>query len=395
MFHKKFKLLTFVWSGFDSQHRAVAGEITAFNIRFAKIQLQSQELTLKKVRRKFFFDYFKKPFSRHQISVLLKQLSLLISSNISLLPALNIIHDHLIHPRVRYFLAEIKEKIQKGFFLSTIMAEYPYYFTPMAQQLITIGEQTGRLDAMLEKIVSYQEKMDYFKHKVKKALLYPSIILIITSLVAIFLCHFILPEFEKLFAQFNTPLPLFTRLILHIGHNLSYSRLLLIFTTVITTFWMLRTRNFLIKIPWSIFKKVMHQLLLIQLTYTWGILLKAGIPLISALHLTVSTTENAVIKKTLRHMIQSIEQGQPFHRSIQITQLFPTMAIQMIAIGEEAGKLDILLAKLAETYEMEWITMIEKYIQWLEPTLLIGLAFFIGSFIIALYSPLFKLGMIL
>jgi type IV pilus assembly protein PilC len=342
--------------------------------------------------------------SSKKILTLIKQLSMLISSNIPLLQALEIILQTQDHEPSQKLISSVKQTIQEGYLLSFALRQHNKYFNHLTYQLITVGEQTGKLDTMLERIVIYQEKMMHLKNKIKKALFYPSIVAGTAITVICIFIIFVIPQFADFFSNFNVPLPLPTRILISTTHFLQHYLCIIILLASILTYIGILLRkcnqNIALLIDKQIltlplFGKIFRKSMVAKLAYSLHAMLSAGIPLVDALQSLHFLSNNHLFNRAIQHTDQLIEQGYPFHDALQTTKIFPKTFTQMVAIGEETGKLDTILQKVSDIYETEVTHLVDELIQLLEPSITVILGIMIGGLTIAMYLPIFKLGMMI
>jgi type IV pilus assembly protein PilC len=408
MFNKQYKSnsISFLWKGLDENGRKISGEIQAINIRFAKAQLEDESVLNLKIRRKnnFFSFSHNNKITNKDISLIMRQLATLLASGAPLLQALTVTSKSCEKKALQHLLHDIKNTIKQGNTLSSALQAHEQHFDNTTCQLIAAGEQSGSLEIMLERIATYKEKIEQLKKKVRKALLYPCAVISIAMMVTWVLLIFVVPQFAELFSGFGAQLPLPTQAIIKLADFLkSYWWLLLLL--IITPCWSLfffKRRNqtikkifdyIIFKIP--IFGKILQKATIARLIRTLATSFSTGVPLLEALQSLTKIANNILFTNALTQIHKSVKEGQTLHHSLQISKLFPHMTIQMVAIGEEAGKLSEMLIKIADFYEEEVDQMVDELSQLLEPLIMVILGIIIGGLVIAMYLPIFKLGMII
>lgn len=386
----------------------VTGQIKAINERFVKAELFKNQITPQKI---WLEKSLCKPFKRRakniadkKISELLCQLTTLIQAGIPILQSLESIKKSSKDINVQQLIQTTILDIQQGHALSYAFKKHPKQFDHFACHLITIGETSGTLDIMLTRIVSHRMKYERFKAKLKKALLYPTITLSVAFLVICIMLIFVIPQFESLFLSVGANLPLFTRLMIttsQLTTKYGWILLALIGLTIFLITHLKRTHPnskkqidaLLLRTP--IIGVLSKKILAARLTRTLATICSAGINITSAIDHAKNLSNNTLFYEAMLTTKKSIQHGKSLHFALQETQLFHNMVIQMIAIGEEAGKLDEMLEKIAEHYESEIDQFLDTFSLLIEPIIMVVLGVIIGGLIIAMYLPIFKLGTVI
>ena len=283
------------------------------------------------------------------------------------------------------------------------MNNYPKYFDNITCQFIAAGEQAGKLDIMLVRVANHKEKTALLKNKVKKALFYPIAVLTIAIIVTSILLIFVVPQFAELFSGFGATLPWLTQLVISIANQFStfwWLILFLIFPIFLCRFYQKKNKKFafiidrlILQLPF--FGKLIRKSIIARLTRTLATIFDSGIPLIEALNALPLIANNLVFRQGINEIQTAIKRGETLQQALKKTHLFPNMSIQMVAIGEEAGKLSAMLEKVAEFYETEVDQMVDGLSQLLEPLIMAVLGVIIGGLVIAMYLPIFKLGTVI
>jgi len=298
-------------------------------------------------------------------------------------------------------LAEISNQVASGQYLSTALRAHPTLFDSLFCNLVSVGERSGTLDLMLERAAQYQEKSLTLHRNLQSALAYPCFVLLVAAALVLFLLLGVIPQFETLFANFQTPLPPLTRGLLafsrFIGAHgggifvLCASTMLLAikaYQKISRVQWY--TMYYLYRIPiWGdFFKKVLFA----RLTYTLALTLKAGVPMLEALHIVASVITSPIYQKALQSTITAVSAGTPLHVALRQTGVFPKILIQWVATGETSGSLDTLLFKVAQHYEDALTVTTQTLHRLLEPIIMVILGGIVGTLVIAMYWPIFKMG---
>jgi type IV pilus assembly protein PilC len=396
----------FSWYGIDSKGFKLKGELTACNLQEAKAQLKQQKITLLKIKQQWVVLIFlaKNNIKEVDITELSVEFATLISAGIPLISALQVMGDSARKSAMRTMLVEISKKIESGRSLSEAIQCYEHYFGKLFCNLVAVGEHAGTLDAILEYLAIYREKMAALRRKIKKALFYPGIVLIVALGVTSAMLIFVLPQFEQLFQGVGAELPSLTKAIIKNAHLLrEYGGLLLVVVLIAVLLmrsglqrfksWQILFEKILLKLP--VLGKILREAILARCFRTLATTMRAGLPLLDALELTANIAGHSLYQQNFNYIGQQIKNGKTLYFSFQSTQKFPQRAIQMIRIGEESGRLDDMLQKLGEYFENQVDYKVQNLSQLLEPALMIFLCLIIGTLVIAMYLPIFRLGTVL
>lgn len=337
------------------------------------------------------------------IIIFTRHLSTLISAGIPLILALESIASFHHNPAMKRLLFTLQCDLLEGRSLAQCFKKFPSFFDSLYCQLIHAAEQSGTLDIMLKQMADSLEKTASLRKKIKKALTYPAALLVLSILVSVFLMLVIVPEFEALFSSFGATLPPITRFLITLSNFfLQQCWALMIFTmiAIVLTKYSL-SHSIFFK---SVFEKiifrfiflgpVMQKALLIKFSSTLAILLNAGTPLIDAINLLATIINTSAYQKALIKIREQIISGQSFQNALNESHLFPPIFIQLIGAGENTGSLGVMLEKIVTYYEEELDQTITNFNQLLEPIIMLILGGIVGSLVIALYLPIFRLGSI-
>ncbi|WED44346.1 type II secretion system F family protein [Legionella cardiaca] len=402
---KKHKTLRYFWKGIDLHGRQVRGEINAPNLLYAKFELQKQGINVEKIRKHY--ALLSNPFNQitsADIAIFSRQMATMIEAGIPLMHAFDIIMKGQIKQQMNVLIAAIKRDIEIGSTFAGALAKYPTLFNHLFCSLIEAGEKSGSLILMLNRVANYQEKLETVRKKIRKLLMYPSVVFIIALLITTGLLIFVIPQFSTMFKAFGAELPLLTRSVMNASIFLQNYWCLLFALLVGATVGLPQARKnsvtftryldiFLLKLPWI--GPVILKTIIARFTRTLGITLTAGLPLLQALQAAVNVTANRVYHLAGIRMQETIARGQSIQYALENTALFPAMVVQMIAIGEQSGTLEQMLNKIADYYEEEIDNTIESFNILLEPLIMSILGIVVGVLLLAMYIPIFKLGSIM
>ena len=298
-------------------------------------------------------------------------------------------------------LMSIKADIEGGTALAPALAKHPLYFDDLFCNLVEAGEQAGVLEELLDKIATYKEKTEALKAKIKKALTYPIAVIVVAIVVTAIIMIFVIPQFEDLFSSFGSELPAFTQIVVKMSKFTSewWWLMLGIAVGVIGSFSYSYKRSrkmretfdkILLKIP--VIGDILHKAAIARFARTLSTMFAAGVPLVEALESVSGATGNIVYSNAVLGMREDVSTGMALQTSMKTTGLFPHMVIQMVGIGEEAGSLDAMLAKVADFYEEEVDNAVDNLSSLMEPIIMSFLGVVIGGLVVAMYLPIFQMG---
>jgi type IV pilus assembly protein PilC len=295
----------------------------------------------------------------------------------------------------------VKQEVASGNSFATALRKKPQYFDDLYCSLVDAGEQAGALETLLERVATYKEKTEALKAKIKKAMTYPIAILVVAFIVSAILLIKVVPQFQSVFAGFGAKLPAFTLMVVGLSQLLQDWWLAVIAALVAAVFGfklaLKRSQRFrdgldrgLLKLP--IIGPLIYKSSVARYARTLSTTFAAGVPLVDALDSVASATGNIVFKNAVLRVKQDVSTGMQLNFSMRSTGVFPTLAIQMAAIGEESGSLDGMLDKVATYYEDEVDNMVDSMTSLMEPFIMVVLGIVVGGLVIAMYLPIFQLG---
>ena len=397
-------LLDFVYDGVNRRGQKVKGETTGRSLELAKAMLRKQGITIKSIKKKPKpLLSFKKAIKPIDIAIFSRQLATMIKAGIPLTQSLEIVTDAIDNPSMKVLVLQIKYDIESGGTFASALSKHPRYFDGLFCSLVDSGEQSGALEIMLERVATYKEKNERLKVKVKKALKYPIAVTIVAVIVTIILLVKVVPVFSGLFESFGEELPAFTQLVVTISEWMQawWFILIILIGSVIIGFIegkkrSRKFRNFLdrtiLKVP--IFGHITYQAIIARFARTLSTTFAAGVPLIDALESTAGVTNNVVFYNATQQIKNDVATGQQLQFSMRSTQLFPSLAIQLIGIGEESGKLEDMLDKVATYYENEVDNAVDGLTSLMEPVIMVVLGVLVGGLVVAMYLPILQMGSI-
>ncbi|TXK65025.1 type II secretion system F family protein [Alkalisalibacterium limincola] len=399
---RKSEMELFVWSGTDKRGQKMKGETSAKNANLLKAQLRQQGInpTLVKPKPKPLFGKAGSKITSRDIANFSRQIATMMQSGVPIVTAIEILANGQKNPRMKAMLDDIGAEISGGSPFSDALAKYPVQFDSLFQNLVRAGEGAGVLDTVLDTVASYKERTESLKAKIKKALFYPIAIIAVAVLVSAILLIFVVPQFEATFAGFGADLPAFTRMLVNLSEFMVaywWMMLLVAIGTFVGLGFAYRRSTALqrlvdraiLKVP--VIGNIMHEAAIARFARTLALTFKSGVPLVEALETVAGATGNIVYEDAVLKIRDDIAVGYQMHLAMAQVNLFPHMVTQMVAIGEEAGALDTMLFKVAEFYEEEVENKVDALASLLEPFVMVIIGVLVGSMVIGMYLPIFKL----
>ena len=395
-------LEVFLWEGKDKRGVKMKGEQPAKNESFVRAELRRQGITptVVKTKKKPLFGSKGANIKGKDIAVFSRQIATMLRSGVPIVTSLEIIASGHKNPKMAEMVGSLKRDIESGSSLSEALGKHPLYFDEVYRNLVKAGESAGVLDTVLETIATYKENIESLKGKIKKALFYPAMVVAAAILVSAVLLVFVVPQFEEVFKNFGAELPAFTQMVVGLSRFMVgwWWAILLIVVGTIMAFVGAKKRSVafshfldrtMLKLP--VIGKVLHDGSVARFARTLAVTFKAGVPLVEALESVAGATGNTVYEQAVLRIRDDVAVGYQVNMAMKQVGLFPHMVVQMTAIGEEAGALDTMLFKVAEFYEEEVNNAVDALASLLEPLIVIILGVVVGSMVIAMYLPIFKL----
>tara|TARA_R110002096_G_scaffold194356_8_gene376549 strand:- start:19610 stop:20830 length:1221 start_codon:yes stop_codon:yes gene_type:complete len=396
--------IIFQWEGMDTKGNRNKGEISARSDAIVKAELRRQGIRPLKVKKKpqpLLGSFGQKPIVPKDIAIFSRQLATMMAAGIPLVQAFDIIGKGHEKPAMQDMLASIKANIEGGSTLTESLAKFPFHFDELFCNLVEAGEHAGILEELLNKIAEYKEKTESLKAKIKKALTYPIAVLVVAVVVTAILLIFVVPQFESLFNGFGADLPAFTQMVVGLSRFMQESWWLVFGIIGIAVFILMqakkRSRKFnhfidrlVLKLP--VIGDIMNKAAIARFARTLSTMSAAGVPLVEALESVAGATGNIVYSEAVLQMREQVATGIQLQQSMKNAELFPHMVVQMVAIGEEAGSVETMLAKVADFYEEEVDNAVDSLSSLIEPLIMAILGVLVGGLIIAMYLPIFMLG---
>ncbi len=400
------KQCNFIWHGINHDGQLINGTLQARNLSALENYLKSRRITPLKIKkqRKSLSQLLNKKIKPKHITDFTRELKIFLDAGIPLSKALQISADGCDTPKIKIIALNLKQQIENGISLSQALSCYPQLFDTIYCSLIVIAEQSGTLSNSLQQLIDHQERSQQLKSKITKAMLYPLSVLTASLLITWGLLVFVIPQFQNIFASFGAKLPLLTLSVIHLAEGLQHNGIMIMITCCLILFLFITLHRHCLQC-----KKAVHKIFLRipfinyiinAVTITrWSQLLattlNAGIPLIHALELTKNTVKNSVHQEAIQLLIQQVTTGKPLNTAAKELNLFNSRTVQMLAVGENSGSLVEMLTKIADIHRSIINNTVENLSNLLEPVIMIILAILIGGLIVAMYLPVFNMGMMM
>lgn len=395
------KLVMYDWTALDKRGKRMKGEMQAKNAMLVKAELRRQGMNPQTVREKSkpLFNKGGKVKPR-DIAIFSRQIATMMASGVPMVQAFDIIANGQKNIKFKNMLVDVKTNIEGGASLHEALGQFPLHFDELYRNLVHAGESAGVLDTVLDTVATYKERMEGIKSKIKKALFYPVMVMVVALLVTMILLLFVVPVFQQTFAEAKAELPAPTQFVVSASQFMQSYWYVVIGLIVgsITAVVMAKKRSqrfahFLdrvsLKIP--VIGDILNKSAIARFARTLGVTFHAGVPLVEALDAVSGATGSIVYGEAVKQMRDDIAVGHQLQLSMRQTNLFPNMVVQMTAIGEESGSLDSMLFKVAEFYEEEVNNAVDTLSSLLEPFIMVILGVLVGGMVISLYLPIFKL----
>ena len=401
---KEAKLQTFTWQGKDKSGNKSKGKVDAANASMAKAQLRKQGILPSKVakdRGAGLFSAKSKPIKPVDIAFFTRQVATMLKSGVPLLQGLDITAGGVEKDKLKEIIYSIKNDVNSGLDFSTALTKYPEHFDDLYCSLVSAGEQSGALEQMLDRVATYKEKLESLKAKIKKALTYPTAVIVVGIVVSAILLVKVVPQFQDVFKSFGADLPAFTLFVIGLSEIAQKWWWVVLIGVAVSGFLFskarLKSKNFrdnvdkaMLKIP--VIGGILHNASIARFARTLATTFAAGVPLVNALESAAGASGNALYRDAILQIRNGVSTGQSLNNAVTMTGIFPNMTVQMIAIGEEAGSLEMMLEKVADFYEELVDNAVDNLSSLLEPLIMAILGVLVGGLVIAMYLPIFQLG---
>ena len=342
---------------------------------------------------------FPTKIKKKDLAVFCRQFYTMLDSGLEIVKCLDILGIQSENKTLRKTVLSVNKKVQKGFVLSEAMKKYPNILPIVLTSMVTAGEVSGNLDTIMDRMATHFEKENKVEAKVKSAMVYPTVLAIVSCFVVVFMLIAILPTFTGMFEGSDLPLPGPTMALLNISNSLQshwyvYGTILILLIVGTKLLWHNKEGRYLfdfIKLRLPIIKTSTTKIITSRFTRTLSTLMSAGIPLIQSMEVVAKVVDNAVVEERLILSIDNIRKGMPLSRAVKEVDIYPPMVDAMIKIGDESGALDEILFKTADFYDQEVEETIIRATSLLEPLMIVVMGLIIGFIVIAMYMPMFEI----
>ena len=398
-------MAAFAYDAINAQGLEISGVIHAPDVSAAREQLQTRGLLPQSLAERNAAgergagSAFKKVKPK-SLQVFARQFATMIGAGVSVVQALVTLEEQTDDKYLAEVIADVRSDVEGGVILSKALARHPKVFNRLFVAMVEAGESSGTLDTVLDRVAVQIEKETQIKRRVKGAMVYPAVVISFAFLVLTFMLLFIIPVFVNVFDDLNGNLPRLTQFVMNVSYALRHYWFIIfpaIGGMIFAFFRLKRTERgrqvwdrFKLRIPMRV-GDVVHKIALARFSRTLSTLVSSGVDIIKALEITGATSGNWVVEQSLADIRTRVHEGVPISQPLQEDPVFPPMVGQMVKIGEETGELDGMLGKVADFYEDEVDSSIQSLTSIIEPILMIGVGIMVGTIVIAMYLPMFKM----
>lgn len=342
---------------------------------------------------------FEKGVGLKDLAIMSRQASTMLTSGLSLLRALSILADQTDNKKLKDILGKVRDDVERGVSFSDAVAKYPVDFPPIMINMIRAGETGGFLDQAMDSIATNFEKEHKLRSTIKSAMTYPVVVLVMSLLAVAIMLIFIVPIFQDMFSSLGGKLPLPTMMLVYLSHAMRYIAIPLAIAIAAFWFWWRANKNtdrvrafvdpITLKLP--VFGPLQKKIVIARFARNFSNMIGAGVPILQALRIVGEVSNNFVVKRALDNVAESVRKGESIAAPLAAEPVFPAMVTQMVAVGEDAGSLEIMLEKIAVFYDAEVEATTDALTSLIEPLLIAFLGVVVGGMIIALYMPIFQI----
>ncbi|HGH6015726.1 TPA: type II secretion system F family protein [Vibrio mimicus] len=395
-------LKNYRWKGINSNGKKVSGQMLALTELEVRDKLKEQHIQIKKIKKGSVsvFARITHRVKGKDITILTRQLATMLTTGVPIVQALKLVGDSHRKAEMKSILAQITKSVEAGTPLSKAMRTASHHFDTLYVDLVETGEMSGNLPEVFERLATYREKSEQLRAKVIKALIYPSMVVLVALGVSYLMLTMVIPEFESMFKGFGAELPWFTQQVLKLSHWVQAYSLWAFAAIIAMVFGLkaLRKNSFQIRLKTSrlglkfpIIGNVLAKASIAKFSRTLATSFAAGIPILASLKTTAKTSGNVHFETAINEVYRDTAAGMPMYIAMRNTEAFPEMVLQMVMIGEESGQLDDMLNKVATIYEFEVDNTVDNLGKILEPLIIVFLGTVVGGLVVAMYLPIFNL----
>ncbi|EGQ9501758.1 type II secretion system F family protein [Vibrio cholerae] len=395
-------LKNYRWKGINSNGKKVSGQMLAISEIEVRDKLKDQHIQIKKLKKGSvsLLARLTHRVKGKDITILTRQLATMLTTGVPIVQALKLVGDNHRKAEMKSILAQITKSVEAGTPLSKAMRTASAHFDTLYVDLVETGEMSGNLPEVFERLATYREKSEQLRAKVIKALIYPSMVVLVALGVSYLMLTMVIPEFESMFKGFGAELPWFTQQVLKLSHWVQAYSLWAFIAIAAAIFGLkaLRKNSFQIRLKTSrlglkfpIIGNVLAKASIAKFSRTLATSFAAGIPILASLKTTAKTSGNVHFETAINEVYRDTAAGMPMYIAMRNTEAFPEMVLQMVMIGEESGQLDDMLNKVATIYEFEVDNTVDNLGKILEPLIIVFLGTVVGGLVVAMYLPIFNL----
>ncbi|MBJ6894556.1 type II secretion system F family protein [Vibrio cholerae] len=395
-------LKNYRWKGINSNGKKVSGQMLAISEIEVRDKLKDQHIQIKKLKKGSvsLLARLTHRVKSKDITILTRQLATMLTTGVPIVQALKLVGDNHRKAEMKSILAQITKSVEAGTPLSKAMRTASAHFDTLYVDLVETGEMSGNLPEVFERLATYREKSEQLRAKVIKALIYPSMVVLVALGVSYLMLTMVIPEFESMFKGFGAELPWFTQQVLKLSHWVQAYSLWAFIAIAAAIFGLktlrknslqirLKTSRLGLKFP--IIGNVLAKASIAKFSRTLATSFAAGIPILASLKTTAKTSGNVHFETAINEVYRDTAAGIPMYIAMRNTDAFPEMVLQMVMIGEESGQLDDMLNKVATIYEFEVDNTVDNLGKILEPLIIVFLGTVVGGLVVAMYLPIFNL----
>lgn len=396
------------WIAETRKGKTLKGELEAADEKIAEIQLKRRNLTVKKlkVKPKDLFEnvsFMQPKVTKKDLVIFTRQFSTMIDAGLPLVQGITILSEQMENKTFKKILTQVVKDVEGGASLAESLGKHPDVFDDLFVNLVAAGEVGGILDTILQRLAAYIEKLEKLKGQIKSAMTYPIVVVAIAIIVISVILIFVIPVFEAMFADFGSALPIPTQVVVDLSRfvkgNFHY-----ILGAIFVLFFLFKKYKktesgkknidaLSLKLP--IFGPLLKKVAIARFSRTLGTMISSGVPILNGLEIVAKTSGNAVLEEVIYEVRSSIAEGQTIAEPLSENNIFPSMVVQMISVGETTGALDTMLEKIADFYDDEVDAAVDALTSMLEPILMVFLGGSIGGLVIAMYLPIFKMAAVM
>ncbi|MCS6548727.1 type II secretion system F family protein [Curtobacterium flaccumfaciens pv. flaccumfaciens] len=342
---------------------------------------------------------FEKGVGLKDLAIMSRQASTMLTSGLSLLRTLTILSDQTENKKLKDILGKVRDDVERGVSFSDAVAKYPVDFPPIMINMIRAGETGGFLDQAMDSIATNFEKEHKLRSTIKSAMTYPVVVLVMSLVAVAIMLIFIVPIFQDMFSSLGGTLPLPTQILVSLSHAMRYVAIPLAIVVVLAWLWWRANKNtervrafidpITLKLP--VFGPLQKKIVIARFARNFSNMIGAGVPILQALRIVGEVSNNFVVKRALDNVAEAVRKGESIAVPLAAQSVFPAMVTQMVAVGEDAGSLEIMLEKIAVFYDAEVEATTDALTSLIEPLLIAFLGVVVGGMIIALYMPIFQI----